>query len=261
MPYVVLVFDEIAVVMLDRTLKHKAEIESFMARIAGTGRATGVHLVLATQRPDKNVLTPLITANFPGRIGLACASVYDSMTVIGNGDACFQEAVPAGRAILSRGRFRTPFQIAFINDNLRRQITDDAEGGRFSTRRMVHDVTIQELALYALEHFEGNFSHRKLWRQFESRGISSMEVQEIAKVYRNETFHMEDGEYILTAGNKSGSKVLVTKVVGQETGDRKPGELLTQGIPVEIPAVNPDGDDDEYSQFCARVECEIGAQP
>jgi len=261
MPYVVLVFDEIAVVMLDRTLKHKAEIESFMARIAGTGRATGVHLVLATQRPDKNVLTPLITANFPGRIGLACASVYDSMTVIGNGDACFQEAVPAGRAILSRGRWRTPFQIAFINDNLRRQITDDAEGGRFSSRRMAHDVTIQELAQYALEHFEGNFSHRKLWRQFESRGISSMEVQEIAKVYRNETFHMEDGEYILTAGNKSGSKVLVTKVVGQETESLKPGELLTQGIPVEMPAVKTGSGDDEYTQFCARINSELEEVP
>jgi len=202
-------------------------------------------------------LTPLITANFPGRIGLACASVYDSMTVIGNGDACFQEAVPAGRAILSRGRFRTPFQIAFINDNLRRQITDDAEGGRFSTRRMVHDVTVQELAQYALEHLDGNFATRKLWRQFESRGISSLEVQELAKVYRNEPFHMEDGEYILMAGNKSGSKVIVTKVI-QESQVLNPIELLTQGIPVEIPSMNPDGDDDEYSRFCARVECEIG---
>jgi hypothetical protein len=143
---------------------------------------------------------------------------------------------------------------------MRRQITDDAEGGRFSIRRMVHDVTVQELAQYALEHLDGNFAWRKLWRQFESRGISSLEVQEIGKVYRNETFHMEDGEYILTAGNKSGSKVMVTKVVA---GSEKQPELLTEGIPVEMPiaAVKTSSDDNEYEQFCARINSELEEVP
>jgi hypothetical protein len=69
---------------------------------------------------------------------------------------------------------------------------------------------------------------------------------------------MEDGEYILTAGNKSGSKVMVTKVVA---GSGKQAELLTEGIPVELPGRPAEGDDDEYSQFCARINSELEEAP
>jgi predicted transcriptional regulator len=183
LPYIVVVVDELAVIMLDRTLKHKAEIESYLARIASVGRASGVHLVLATQRPDKNVLTPLITANFPARIGLACASVYDSMTVIGNGDACFQEAVPPGRAIISHGRHRTPFQVAYIRDSVRRKLIDDALEGKVGAQKMFHDVTMDELARYALAYFGGMFKKQRIWEQFVDRGISYPEIHDLAERY------------------------------------------------------------------------------
>jgi hypothetical protein len=183
LPYIIVVVDELAVIMLDRTLKHKAEIESYLARIASVGRASGIHLVLATQRPDKNVLTPLITANFPARIGLACASVYDSMTVIGNGDACFKEAVPPGRAIISYGRHRTPFQVAYIRDSIRRKLIDDALEGKIGAQKMFHDVTMDELARYALAYFGGEFKKQRIWEQFVDRGMSYPEVNDLAERY------------------------------------------------------------------------------
>lgn len=258
LPYKVVVFDELAVVMLDRTLKHKAQIESFLARIASVGRASGIHLVLATQRPDKNVLTPLITANFPGRIALACASVYDSMTIVGNGDACFQEAVPAGRAILAYSRHRTPFQIAYVKDDLRRSIIDDAEGGRFGIRKMSHDVTIQELARYAIENLNSMFSRDHLWSQFQSRGITRFEIAELVRIYTVEKFIMEDGEYILTRSGRR-KPVYVTKVVlnpddeDRQTPDAK--RMLPEGIPLYK------DDDDEYAKFRERVQAELEGVP
>jgi hypothetical protein len=183
LPYIIVIVDELAVIMLDKTLRHKSEIESYLARIASVGRASGVHLVLATQRPDKNVLTPLITANFSGRIGLACASVFDSMIIIGNGDACFQEAVPAGRAILSHGRHRTPFQIAYLKDSLASQIVEDALGGKFGSKRMYHDVTMEELARYSMAYFGGLFNKTRLYSQFHDRGISGPEIDDLAQRY------------------------------------------------------------------------------
>jgi hypothetical protein len=183
LPYIIVVVDELAVIMLDRTLKHKAEIESYLARIASVGRASGIHLVLATQRPDKNVLTPLITANFPARIGLACASVYDSMTIIGNGDACFHEAVPPGHAIISHGRHRNPFQVALIRDSVRQKFIDDALEGKVGAKKMFHDVTMDELARYALAYFDGMFKQGRIWEQFVDRGISNMEVSDLAERY------------------------------------------------------------------------------
>jgi hypothetical protein len=267
LPYIITVFDELAIVMLDRTLKHKAEIESYLARIASVGRASGIHLVLATQRPDKNVLTPLITANFPGRIALACASVYDSMTIIGNGEACFDEAVPPGRAILSHGRFRVPFQVAFIRDDLRRSIIDDAEGGRFGVQRMTHDVTIDELAHYALENFSGNFAINKLWSQFRHRGITSQEIRELSRTYSVERFYMEDGEYILTQSAKR-QPWIVTKVVGDQ-GPRAEDlrrqqagcQMSDEEKPPEQPTQESEEDDAEYQKWSARVQSELEGVP
>jgi predicted transcriptional regulator len=183
LPYIVVVVDELAVIMLDRTLKHKAEIESYLARIASVGRASGIHLVLATQRPDKNVLTPLITANFPARIGLACASVYDSMTIIGNGDACFREAVPPGHAIISHGRHRTPFQVAYVKDSKRRKLIDDALSGKVCMIKTFHDVMMDELARYAMAYLGGIFNQHRLYDQFNSRGISRPQIVEIRDGY------------------------------------------------------------------------------
>jgi len=183
LPYIVVVVDELAVIMLDRTLKHKAEIESYLARIASVGRASGIHLVLATQRPDKNVLTPLITANFPARIGLACASVYDSMTIIGNGDACFREAVPPGHAIISHGRHRTPFQVAYVKDSKRRKLIDDALSGKVCMIKTFHDVMMDELARYAIAYLDGIFNQYRLIDQFSSRGISRPQIVETRDHY------------------------------------------------------------------------------
>lgn len=261
LPYKVVVFDELAVVMLDRTLRHKAEIESYLARIASVGRASGIHLVLATQRPDKNVLTPLITANFPGRIALACSSVYDSMTIIGNGDACFQEAVPAGRAILAYSRHRTSFQVAYVKDDLRRSIIDDAEGGRFGIKKMSHDVTIQELARYALTQLDGNFGRDRLWNQFQDRGITRFEISELIRIYTVEKFIMEDGEYILTRSGRH-KHIYVTKVIlNQEEEKRQPPDaekMLQAGIPMYE---KPNDGDDEYNEFSRRVMAEIEGVP
>jgi hypothetical protein len=259
LPYKVIIFDELAVVMLDRTLKHKAEIESYLARIASVGRASGIHLVLATQRPDKNVLTPLITANFPGRIALACSSVYDSMTIIGNGAACFEEAVPAGRAILAYSRHRTPFQIAYVKDDLRRSIIDDAEGGRFGIKKMTHDVTVQELARYALQNFDGNFARNNLFGQFQDRGITRFEVDELIRIYTVEKFVMEDGEYILTRTGRR-KPIMVTKVVLEEEGQMPEADKTP---PADIPLYeNQAGDDDrEYNEFRSRILSEIEGVP
>jgi hypothetical protein len=266
LPYKILIFDELAIVMLDRTLKHKEEIESYLARIASVGRASGIHLVLATQRPDKNVLTPLITANFPGRIALATASVYDSMTIIGNGDACFQEAVPPGRAILGYSRFRMPFQIAYVKNDLRRSIIDDAEGGRFGIKRMTHDVTIQELARYAIQNFDSNFSRNNLFSQFQDRGITRFEIQELIRIYTVEKFIMEDGEHILerTGRNKPimVSGVLQNEDVQDRTYECQVPDAEEMQPMVHIPSEKPDDDDDqEYNEFSRRVMSEIEGVP
>ncbi|MQF83036.1 DNA translocase FtsK [SAR202 cluster bacterium AD-802-E10_MRT_200m] len=78
MPYIVLVIDELA----DLMMTSANEIEQSLCRLAQLGRATGIHLVIATQRPSVDVLTGLIKANFPSRISFVVSSHVDSRTIL-----------------------------------------------------------------------------------------------------------------------------------------------------------------------------------
>lgn len=109
MPYIVLVIDELA----DLMMTAGKEVELPIARLAQLARAVGIHLVVATQRPSVNVITGTIKANFPARLSFKVTSKIDSRTILDTGGA--DQLVSNGDMLLSQGSELIRLQCPFVD--------------------------------------------------------------------------------------------------------------------------------------------------
>jgi DNA segregation ATPase FtsK/SpoIIIE, S-DNA-T family len=125
MPYIVIVIDELA----DLMMMAARDVEALVVRIAQKARAVGIHLILATQRPSVDVITGLIKANIPARVAFTVASQVDSRTIIdgigaekllGMGDMLYSTAdMPKPKRV--QGALITPEETEKLTDFLRMQ--------------------------------------------------------------------------------------------------------------------------------------------
>lgn len=112
MPYIVIVIDELA----DLMMMAARDVEALVVRLAQKARAVGVHLVLATQRPSVDVITGLIKANIPARIAFTVASQVDSRTILDHMGA--EKLLGKGDMLLQTPEINKPRRIqgAFVDD-------------------------------------------------------------------------------------------------------------------------------------------------
>ncbi|MDQ5971953.1 MAG: segregation ATPase FtsK/SpoIIIE, family [Patescibacteria group bacterium] len=120
MPYIVIVIDELA----DLMMVAARDVEALVVRLAQKARAAGIHLVLATQRPSVDVITGLIKANVPARIAFTTASQVDSRTIIDQIGA--EKLLGRGDMLLLTSDMPKPkrVQAAFIEDAETMKVTD-----------------------------------------------------------------------------------------------------------------------------------------
>ncbi|AKP65509.1 DNA translocase FtsK [Levilactobacillus koreensis] len=143
LPYIVVVVDELADLMM--TVSN--EVEDAIIRLAQMGRAAGVHMILATQRPSVDVITGLIKANVPSRIAFAVSSGIDSRTILdangaekllGRGDMLYQP-VDANSPVRVQGAFIPDEDVANVVDFIKQQQSAD-----YDEDMMVTDEELQQ---------------------------------------------------------------------------------------------------------------------
>lgn len=144
-PYLIIIVDELA----DLMMTVQGEVETPLALLAQKARATGIHIVLATQRPSVNVITGLIKANFSSRIAFRVASKVDSRTILdqngaeallGNGDMLF---LPPGKSEPVR------VQGAFIATEETERVTD-----WYKERKVAQEAALRAQGLVPTESQE-----------------------------------------------------------------------------------------------------------
>src|SRR5712691_11867164 len=150
MPYMVVIIDELA----DLMMTAPDEVERIICRLAQLARATGIHLVVATQRPSVDVVTGLIKANLPARIAFAVSSQVDSRTILdgvgaekllGRGDALYAPSDSA-KQIRLQGTFVSDKEISNLVGFWRHQVPAGVK----------EEVSLNDLVQAAIEEDEND---------------------------------------------------------------------------------------------------------
>lgn len=183
MPYIVIVIDEMADMMMTA---NRVETETAIVRLAQKARAVGIHLILATQRPSVNVITGIIKANIPGRVGMSVTSSTDSRVILdrmgaesllGNGDLLYKapdrpKSIRLQGALIDQDevirivgfiRSQAP-EVEYVNEITEKQAVPGEEGGFMMDGSMQKGSQVEQAIRIVVQFNKGSssFLQRKL---------------------------------------------------------------------------------------------------
>ncbi len=170
MPYIVAIVDEFADLILTAGRK---EVEKLISRLAAKARASGIHLILATQRPSVDVIIGVVKANFPARIAFRVFSSKDSQTILDSSGA--EQLIGRGDMLYYSGQLPERVQCAFIDtpetERIVKHITQQAMPRPFLLPEYVEDdgsvadinlskldSKLREIAIEVVENQNGSTS-------------------------------------------------------------------------------------------------------
>lgn len=205
MPHLILIIDELAVIMLVRSLK--ADAEMYLADICQRGRSAGIHAIIGTQYPKSEVVTGLIRANIDARMAFSCSDQVASRVVIDHGGAAGLE--PVGRYIYRHGAEEMTVQAALLPTETVTEIVEHliTRTNPFEVKRP-HDVTELEIVEWAYKNLDGRLPYRDLHQQFKERNLSQHDVIKILREMDGKVFLLDGNPFIVKNNPPPGCRKL-----------------------------------------------------
>jgi S-DNA-T family DNA segregation ATPase FtsK/SpoIIIE len=244
LPYIVVLIDELA----DLMMSAPEAIERLICRIAQMARATGIHLVVATQRPSVDVVTGLIKANFPARISFAVTSMVDSRVVLdmpgaekllGQGDMLFL-APDAPAPVRLQGCFVSDEELDALVEYWVAQVPPDEEEGE--------EVPWKDIEVALPEEGEDELLSQAIALAQEHGQISASFLQRKLRIGYNRASRLMD--------------VLESRgIVGPPQSGGRPRQVLASASAAEATDEGPEEVADESVAQPPAIERRVGATP
>ncbi len=213
LPYIVVIVDEMA----DLMLVAGKEIEGYIQRIAQMARASGIHLIMATQRPSVDVITGVIKANFPTRISFHVTSKIDSRTILGEqgaeqllgmGDMLYM--TPGGNITRVHGPFVSDVEVENVVKELKKNKKSDYDID-FNIPQILDDADDSSI-FPSVGNIQGDLYQQAVKIILAERRPTTSYIQRRLKIGYNKAasfIEQMEEEGIITAPNNQGKREII----------------------------------------------------
>lgn len=244
--HIIVVIDEWADVKLEATLGKQAE--DLLINIASRFRAVGIHVILCTQTPNKEVVSIRVKNVMPARLIFNCPDQFASILLLG--DASAHGLNPVGRSFFVWGSTRAEIQTPYINNATVDGVVAQAVAGKFNEiSTSSHDVTDEEILDWCLTSNNGELSWRTVYQQFRLRGLTADQAKAFCKSYEGQEVVIGSATYkvLLGVGNHGRRLIPIeepTEVEEEPKAEAPAPEVDPEEEEPETPE-DTEGDDEE----------------
>lgn len=185
-----------------------AKCEDLLINISNRARASGIHVILCTQTPTKEVLTRRVMNAMNSRFVLFCVDKYMSDILLNSYDAANLDPKLHGRGFWVSGSDRMEVQSPLITDDMVDRIVADAKGGNVTEMEPIkrHDISEMDILKWAQDKNEGKLGWRDIYAEFRKRNLPQQEAETFCRPRLNKEFEIDNKKYILVAPSGWGKK-------------------------------------------------------
>jgi hypothetical protein len=213
MPRIVCFIDELASLMLEPDLKKDAE--RCLADLGARGRAPGIHLVIATQRPEVSVVSGRIKGNLDARFGFRVPDNASSMVIMDDVSAAkFPGDTPRGRYVFKFGNVRREIQGAWVGPGKIRSIVKSILAGDTDMQEEAARVDPEDVFRVALRELGGACSEKKLFELVKGKGVSKRYLRQLLQDHEGEIVEVDGEMYELQPSDEQFSPRRLVRVTG-----------------------------------------------